>query len=163
MEFLTFISVCKSVPSLTFLVFFNVFELCVEFMLYDTHIEFSKGKFFWLMCIALLLTSMQKRATRLKKTKTYFIYICLSIPFCIRFMSGRHHFVKKGENRCTLILVHTCKTNTSREILKQILVGCTVPIFSSKNTYVYSFSNPQTLPLDTGNNHMFWENRLEYV
>jgi hypothetical protein len=76
MEFFTFISVCKSVHPLTFLVFFNVFELCVEFVFYDTHIELLQGKFFWLISISLSLTSMQNADDTAQKNKNiFYIYV----------------------------------------------------------------------------------------
>jgi hypothetical protein len=38
-----------------------------------------------------------------KKKQKRILQMCLRIPFCIHFMSGRLHFVKKGQNRNTCI------------------------------------------------------------
>jgi hypothetical protein len=56
------------------------------------------------MLIFALLALKPTRRKELKNTKKYF-KMCLRIPFCIYFLSGRLHFFKKGQNRCILLLV----------------------------------------------------------
>jgi hypothetical protein len=38
--------------------------------------------------------------------KKHILLMCLKIHFCIRFRSGRLHFVKKGQHCCTLMCRH---------------------------------------------------------
>jgi hypothetical protein len=82
---------------------------------YDTHIKFLPQKI--VVVLLALFANLKVEFRRYgSKNEKYILKMGLRIPFCIHFQSGRLHFIKKGQNRCTLkYSVHyttTCRVCT---------------------------------------------------
>ncbi len=109
MDFMTFITVWKSCWPLTFigwtfLHFFKVFELDIEVcVLWYQYRIFAIEHFF--LILALFTNLKAKGEQNGPKNEN------LRITFCIHFRFERLHFVKKGQNRC-ILLVHFCTLYT---------------------------------------------------
>ncbi len=67
----------------------------IETILTDTHIDFLPPKNFGMLA---LFASFKAKCGR-NELK------CPRIPFYVNFLSGRLHFIKKGQKRCTLLSI----------------------------------------------------------
>jgi hypothetical protein len=115
-HFISFRIVCKSSWFSNFFQvilsqFFNGFEINVKFFAFDTLI-----RFLWIFFPVILISMfcelwIQRRTKLLKIAKNVYcrLYEYIRVQFCILQQFRILHFLKKGQNRCTLLCctIHT--------------------------------------------------------